>query len=253
MTTVVGPAPTTSSPVTAAISPATSSTGSAPSAVTGGSTIAGNFNTFLQLLTIQLKNQNPLDPLDTNQFTQQLVQFSSVEQQINMNTQLGTLISMQQTAQSTSALGFVGQTVTVDGNTAQLANGQASWTFSAQKPATATLTIANATGQSVYSATQAVQAGAQTFNWNGRDGQGNVLPAGAYTMTITAQDTSGQNVAISTQVQGVVDSIDLTQNPPILLIGGQSYPLNQIKKIVAHGIVRTAPPAPAGWSGFKLC
>src|ERR1700750_1622334 len=84
--------------------------------------IAGNFNTFLQLLTTQLKNQNPLDPLDTNQFTQQLGQFSSVAQQIKMNTQLSTLISLQQTAQSTSALGFVGQPVTVDGNTAQLAN-----------------------------------------------------------------------------------------------------------------------------------
>jgi flagellar basal-body rod modification protein FlgD len=216
-------------------SSSSSSSGSSLNSTTN-TTLAGNFQTFLTLLTTQLQNQNPLDPLDTNQFTQQLVQFSSVEQQINMNTQLSTLISLQQTSQSTSALGFVGQTVTVDGNTAQLANGQASWTFSSQKPATATLTIANATGQTVYSTTQAVQAGAQTFNWSGRDAQGNILPPGAYTMTITAQDTSGQNVAISTQVQGVVDSIDLTQNPPILSIGGQSYPLSQIKKISRTGL-----------------
>jgi flagellar basal-body rod modification protein FlgD len=237
MTSIVGPASTTTSPVTAAITPAgTPSTGSTPSAVTGGSTIAGNFNTFLQLLTTQLKNQSPLDPLDTNQFTSQLVQFSSVEQQINMNTQLTTLIALQQTSQSTAALGFVGQTVTVDGNTAQLANGQASWTFSASKPANATLTIANSTGQSVYSTSQAVQTGAQTFNWNGRDANGNVLPSGAYTMTITAQDTSGQNVAISTQVQGVVDSVDLSQNPAVLSVGGQNYPINQIKKISRSGL-----------------
>src|SRR6266853_5448447 len=85
-------------------------------------TIAGNFNTFLQLLTTQLKNQNPLAPLDTNQFTQQLVQFAGVEQQINMNTQLQTLVSLQQTAQNTQALGFVGATVVVDGANAQLAN-----------------------------------------------------------------------------------------------------------------------------------
>ena len=75
------------------------------------STIAGNFNTFLQLLTTQLKNQNPLDPLDTNQFTQQLVQFAQVEQQMNMNTQLTTLVSLQQAAQTTQALSFVGTTV----------------------------------------------------------------------------------------------------------------------------------------------
>src|SRR5262245_57242902 len=88
----------------------------ATSSTTTSSTIAGNFSTFLQLLTTQLKNQNPLDPLDTNQFTQQLVQFASVEQQINMNTQLGSLVTLQKTAQTTAALGFVGSTVTVDGD-----------------------------------------------------------------------------------------------------------------------------------------
>src|ERR1700745_1003382 len=100
--------------------------------------IAGNFNTFLTLLTTQLQNQNPLDPLDTNQFTQQLVQFASVEQQINMNTQLQTLVSLQQTAQNSQALGFVGKTVTVSGSTAPLINGQAQWTFNPPSPAKAT-------------------------------------------------------------------------------------------------------------------
>ena len=74
-------------------------------------TLAGNFQTFLTLLTTQLKNQNPLDPLDTNQFTAQLVQFAQVEQQLKQNDQLATLVSLQKTAQSTAALEFVGQTV----------------------------------------------------------------------------------------------------------------------------------------------
>src|ERR1700686_3412628 len=104
-------------------------TNASASSLVGQQGIADNFQQFLQLLTTQLKNQNPLDPLDTNQFTQQLVSFASVEQQINMNTQLSSLISLQQTAQSTSALGFVGQTVTVTGNTATLANGQATWSY----------------------------------------------------------------------------------------------------------------------------
>ena len=92
---------------------ATSGT-SANAAASGTSSrtmIAQNFDTFLQLLTTQLKNQNPLDPLDTNQFTQQLVQFASVEQQISTNTNLATLISLQQNSQLNAALGFVGQTV----------------------------------------------------------------------------------------------------------------------------------------------
>src|SRR5215469_18185167 len=104
--------PTTSS----AAAPATSSSGAGSSttanATTGAAGIASNFNSFLQLLTTQLKNQDPSDPLDTNQFTQELVSFSSVEQQINMNNNLSTLISLQQTAQSTAALNFLGTTVT---------------------------------------------------------------------------------------------------------------------------------------------
>src|SRR5256885_15366082 len=83
-------------------------------------TIAGSFQTFLSLLTTQLKNQNPLDPLDTNQFTAQLVQFAQVEQQLKSNDQLTTLVSLQKTAQATQALNFVGQTVAVDGDTAPL-------------------------------------------------------------------------------------------------------------------------------------
>src|SRR5256885_3066950 len=114
-------------------------------------TIAGNFDTFLKPLTTQLKNQNPLDPLDTNQFTQQLVQFAQVEQQMKQNDQLTTLIAIEKSAQSTTALAFVGSTVAVDGQTAKLTNGKANWSLTVPKPASATITIKNATGQTVYS------------------------------------------------------------------------------------------------------
>src|SRR5436853_3303249 len=135
-----------------------SATGTAPSAGSGVSTtpaankatLAGNFTTFLQLLTTQLKNQNPLDPMDSNQFTQQLVQFAQVEQQMNMNTQLTTLISMQKATQTTAAMSFLGSTATVDGSTAKLASGKAGWTFSSEKPASATITIQDDKGQTAY-------------------------------------------------------------------------------------------------------
>src|SRR5215208_3400450 len=103
-----------------------SQTGTAPSAASGvpttsaanNATLAKNFDSFLTLLSTQLKNQNPLEPLDTNQFTQQLVQFTQVEQQMKMNTQLSTLISIEQMAQSTAAMAYLGSTATVDGSTA---------------------------------------------------------------------------------------------------------------------------------------
>jgi len=239
MTTSSGPAATTptaiAAAVTAATNPTSSTPGSTSSTANSSAALAGNFDEFLQLLTTQLQNQNPLDPLDTNQFTSQLVQFASVEQQINMNTSLGTLISLQQTAQSTSALGFVGQTVTVSGATATLANGQASWSYTSPSPASATFTITNSTGQTVYSTSQTVQAGTQTFNWNGLDTNGNSLPAGNYTMSISAQSSTGANVAIATRVQGVVSSVDLTQTPPVLTINGQTYAISQIQKISIPG------------------
>jgi flagellar basal-body rod modification protein FlgD len=193
--------------------------------------IAGNFTTFLTLLTTQLQNQNPLDPLDTNQFTQQLVQFASVEQQMNMNTQLQTLVALQQTAQNSQALGFVGKTVTVNGSTAPLTNGQAQWTFNPSSPATATFTVTDSTGQTVLSKTGTVQPGAQAFNWNGLDNSGRQWADGNYTLTITAVGTNGQSVAIPTTVTGMVSSVDLTQSPPVLSIGGQNYTLNQILSV----------------------
>ena len=209
-------------------------------AVTGDSnvkaTIAQNFDTFLQLLTTQLKNQNPLDPLDTNQFTQQLVQFASVEQQINMNTQLTTLVSLQKATQATQAMGFLGATATVDGATAQLANGGATWSFSSDKPATAAVNIKNASGQVVYTGTYPLNAGAQAFQWDGRSNNGSLNPDGAYTMSITAKDASGSSVAISTEVRGTVDAVDLTQSPPVLTIGGQNFTLDKIKSVVRPGL-----------------
>src|SRR3954464_8075662 len=112
----------TNSSVTAAVVNNTPTSSSSTSDSTGidKNTLAGNFQSFLTLLTTQLKNQNPLDPLDTNQFTQQLVQFAGVEQQLRTNDQLSALLALQQTAQSTQALTFVGKTAVVDGNTAAL-------------------------------------------------------------------------------------------------------------------------------------
>ena len=224
--------PSVNPAATAAINSATSSAGAGSSIGVNQQTIAGNFNTFLQLLTTQLKNQNPLDPLDTNQFTSQLVQFAQVEQQLRSNDQLATLVSLQKTTQSTAALNFVGQNVVVDGSTAQLANNQATWSFTSPKPASATITIVDSTGQTAYSGSYTLQTGQQQFQWDGKGNNGTTWPPGAYTMSIASKDANGQSVAISTEVQGVVDSADLTQNPPTLSIGGQNYALDKIKRVV---------------------
>jgi len=194
--------------------------------------IASNFTTFLTLLTTQLKNQNPLDPLDTNQFTQQLVEFAQVEQQMKSNDQLTSLVSLEKSAQASTALAYVGATVVVDGSTAALSNGQANWSLNVSKPSTATITIKDSTGQNVYTGTVGVNPGTQTFTWNGRGNDGQIWPDGNYTLTATAVDANNQTAAISTEVQAVVDSVDLSQTPPVMSINGQNYTLDKIKRVI---------------------
>ncbi len=218
---------------------------SAPASTAGASTttttgtgadqqmIASNFTTFLQLLTTQLKNQNPLDPLDTNQFTQQLVQFAQVEQQMKSNDQLTSLVSMEKSAQSTTALAYVGATVVVDGATTNVANGKGTWSFNVSKPSTATVTIKDSTGATAYTGSFAVNPGNQDFSWDGKGNNGQQWPDGNYTMSVTALDASKQSVAISTEVQAKVDSVDMTQDPPALSINGQNFTMDKIKRIVA--------------------
>jgi len=194
--------------------------------------IASNFTTFLQLLTTQLQNQDPLSPLDTNQFTQQLVEFAQVEQQMKSSDQLTSLVALEKSAVASTALAYVGATVVVDGSTAQLTNGTANWSMNVTKPSTATITIKDSTGQNAFTGTVAVNPGTQAFTWNGRGNDGRLWPDGSYTLTATAVDANNQSVAISTEVQATVDSVDLTQDPPQLSINGQNYTLDKIKRIV---------------------
>src|SRR6266403_5095655 len=219
-------------PTTVVSAPGTTSADKTTTASTATTGIADNFQTFLTLLTTQLQNQNPLDPLDTNQFTQQLVQFASVEQQLKTNDQLTTLVSLQQTAQSTQALTFVGKTAVVEGSTAALTNASATWNLGVPTNSNVTISIANSTGQTVFTGNYAVNAGNnQPFTWNGKGNNGTQWPDGRYKLTATATDSAANSVAVSTQIQGVVDSVDLTQSPPLLSINGQNYTVNQIKSI----------------------
>jgi len=193
--------------------------------------IADNFQTFLTLLTTQLQHQNPLDPLDTNQFTQQLVQFAGIEQQLKSNEQLKSLVEIEKGAQATQALVYVGNTVAIDGSKAQF-DKSATWNFNSEQDTTAKITITNSAGQTAYSGNFNLKKGGSSFVWDGKGNDGVQWPAGTYTLTATGTDSKGNNVAISTEVQGVVDSVDLTSSPPLLSIGGQSYTTDKIKRVM---------------------
>lgn len=218
---------------------ATTSTSTDTSATTTTG-IADNFQTFLTLLTTQLQNQNPLDPLDTNQFTQQLVQFAGVEQQLKSNDQLKALVAMQKSSAATEALIYVGQTVAVDGATAKF-DTSATWNLNAaENTDNATVDIKNAAGVTVYSGNYTLKAGDFSFVWDGKSNDGSQNPAGSYTISATGKNATGKTVAISTEVQGVVDSVDMTSSPPLLSIQGNNYTTDKIKRVV-RTIADTTP------------
>lgn len=209
-----------------------SSTSSSTSSSSSTSTIAGNFDQFLLLLTTQLKNQSPLDPMDTNQFTEQLVQFAGVEQQLKTNDTLSSLLSLSAASTATNAVGFIGATITADGATTRLANSAASWKLNASTAGTATVTIKDANGNVVQTMTRSLVAGDQTLNWDGSTSIGSAAPDGQYTVSVDGRSVAGEAITVKTQISGVVDGVDFTSSIPALKIGGISVPIDQVKSVV---------------------
>jgi flagellar basal-body rod modification protein FlgD len=195
------------------------------------SSIANNFDQFLQLLTTQLKNQSPLDPLDTNQFTQQLVQFASVEQQLKSNETLTTLLAINKATTATNALNYVGSTIRADGSSTQLKAGRAEWSLDAARAGEATITIKNKDGGVVATDRRSLSPGPQAYVWNGRTSTGGAAPDGNYTITVSARDTTGTQIAIKNEIVGTVDSVDLTGDLPVLKIGGLAVQIDKVKSI----------------------
>ena len=149
-----------------------------------------------------------------------------------MNSNLQTLISLQQTAEATSAMQFLGSNVTLNGTTATLSStSPATWSLNSPSPATGNVTITSSTGQVAYTGTVALNAGTQSYSWNGQGSNGVTWPAGQYTLAITATGANGQPVTVTTQIQGTVSGVNMSQNPPQLTIGGQSYPISSIQSI----------------------
>ncbi|MBS0473312.1 MAG: flagellar hook assembly protein FlgD [Proteobacteria bacterium] len=204
-----------------------------PATTTGASSaqqqLAGNFDTFLTLLTTQLQNQDPLSPMDSNQFTQQLVQFSQVEQQINTNDNLKTLINQGTSANSAYAVSYLGKAVTVSNGNAPLANGQAVWAYNLNTDASQTqLTVTDAKGNVVYTGAGETGSGAHVFDWDGKDNGGNQLSDGTYKLTVTAKAADGSAVTNSVTSTGAVSEVDMTGSTPLLMVGPMSVSLTDV-------------------------
>ena len=221
MTTPVG------SNTSAAI--AATSTGST-SATNASSTLTSNFNTFLTLLTTQLQNQDPLSPMDTDQFTNQLVEFSQVEQQINTNSNLQQLIALQGAGESISALPLVGQQIEYNSATASLpSGGQSNYVYTLPSATTTTnLQVTDANGNVVYQAAGQTTPGTFVFNWNGQSNTGVPQPAGDYTLKIQATGPNGTSVTPTIASVGTVKAVGVQNGAATFTIGDLAIPMSEL-------------------------
>ncbi|MDA0342308.1 MAG: flagellar hook assembly protein FlgD [Proteobacteria bacterium] len=193
-----------------------------------------DFETFLNLLTTQLQNQDPTSPMDTNEMTAQLVQFAGVEQQIAQNKNLEALVKSQNTNADAAAVSYIGHEVQVEGNTTDVTSAGTTWGYEfGSVPQTVTLNVLNAAGALVYSETGETVAGSRhAFNWNLTDSSGGALAPGKYTMNVSALDANGDPITASVDSTGLVSGVKSTDSGPALLIGDDiTVTLAQIMKI----------------------
>jgi flagellar basal-body rod modification protein FlgD len=194
--------------------------------------LSGNFSTFLTLLTTQLKNQDPTSPMDSNAFTQQLVMYSQVEQQIDSNANLKTLISQGSSNASAVTTGYLGKKVSVINGNASLSGGAANWTYNLATDASGTqLSVTDANGKVVYTGAGETASGNHSFAWDGKDANGNQLADGTYKLAVTASDAAGSTVTSTVASAGTVSQIDLTGTTPQLMIGNMEVGVGDIAAV----------------------
>lgn len=195
--------------------------------------LADNFETFLTLLTAQLKNQDPLEPMDSGEFTSQLVQFTSVEQSIATNQHLENLVSLTTASSANAAVSYLGKEVTAEGITSRLTDGEANWAYELSRPAgQTTLTVTDFAGRPVFTTSGDTADGAHTFAWDGKDSSGYPLPDGSYNLQVRAKDTLGNEITTKTEVTGTVRSVAFDDGLPILDIDGVNVRLEDVLTIV---------------------
>jgi flagellar basal-body rod modification protein FlgD len=181
----------------------TSSTAAGAGAGKSSTGLAGDFNTFLTLLTTQLKNQDPTKAMDTNEMTNQLVSFAGVEQQIAVNTNLTKLIGLQQGAQLTAAAPLMGERVEVASDRLSLQDGRATLRLPAAGTAQqAVIRITDSTGRILRQDTMKLGSTMQDWTWDGRNAAGQRLPDGAYGFAVAGLDAQGGAQAVTATVVG---------------------------------------------------
>jgi len=211
----------------------TSTTSSSTSSTSSSASTA--YNTFLTLLCTQLTHQDPTNPTDANEFTSELIQLAGIEQMESMNSQLSTLVDSVSLLTASNGIGYIGKTVSWEGDTAPLQDGTASWNYTVPADAASvTLTITDSEGNTVYSTSAETSEGTYSLDWDGIASDGTTTYAsGDFTLTVTAKDKAGSALTTSTTAKGTVTAVDSSSGTATLDVGGVSVSLDEITSVSA--------------------
>jgi flagellar basal-body rod modification protein FlgD len=200
------------------------------------SKFGGDFNTFLTLLTTQIKNQSPTDPLDTNQMTNQLVQFASVEQQISMNQNLQRLLTLEQTSQLTASAPLIGRNVEVEAEKISLQDGIGTLKLPAAGASQmAQVTIRGSGDRIIRQETVQLGSAPKTWSWNGRGPDGLAVPDGAYKVNVTGIGAGGKTEALPFTAIGKVTGAERAGGDLKLLIGQLQVSFDKLRSLSSGG------------------
>lgn len=196
--------------------------------------LSDNYDTFLVLLTAQLQNQDPLAPMDSTQFTQQLVQFSQVEQQIRTNEQLQGLVAQYQAASAGAALSYLGKDAIIQASETYLAGGEANWAYRLPEAATALkISVRDMGGRTIYETTTAPRgAGEHLFTWNGIKTNGETAADGVYRIVVEAQNAAGDALTTSVSVRETIMGVDFTGGAPVVITPSGTRELGSIRSVL---------------------
>lgn len=223
----------------------TSTTNNATSRIGAGSSLlASNFETFLTLLTSQLKNQDPLSPVDSNQFTAQLTQMAGVEQQLLTNDLLKGLLAAQGGGGLGEAATYIGKDATAAWSATKFTDGEATWSYElASNASSATLQVLDGSGRVVWEGEAPDKAtGVHDFTWNGQatagtDGQDGQV----YSLKIIAKDAAGGAINSQVLTRGRITGVEMYDGQPYLTIGNAILPLSSVIALEEARTVATTP------------
>ncbi len=198
---------------------------------------------FLYLLTQQLKYQDPLDPMDTSEYTNQLVQYAQVEQSIQSNEYLETIVAQNVNAMATQAISYMDQTVQALSDYLPLQDGYAKFSYIlGADAASCVVSIQDSKGNFVKSFTGVEQsAGRHELEWDGRDSNGNKLEDGAYVLVVTAVDSAGSSIEVQKTVFGKVTGVAYDGDVVAIGMGEVAVDMNSV--LAVHDKSELTPPS----------